>query len=136
MQVLPSTASAPPLNITGVDRDVQANVDAGAAYLRLVRDRYVNDPSLKEPDRTLMTFAAYNAGPGNFLRIRRAAIASGLDPHLWFNNVETGAAKVIGRETVQYVANIFKYYVSFKLAEARDQAKMESKVAPVIDAPR
>ena len=126
MQVLPSTAAAPPLNIRGVDRDVQANVDAGAAYLRLVRDRYVNDPALKDPDRTLMTFAAYNAGPGNFWRIRKAAIASGLDPHVWFNNVEKGAARVIGRETVQYVANIFKYYISFKLAEERLEAKKES----------
>ncbi len=136
MQVLPSTAAAPPLNIRGVDRDVQANVDAGAAYLRLVRDRYVNDPTLKDPDWTLMTFAAYNAGPGNFLKIRRAAIASGLDPHIWFNNVETGAAKVIGGETVQYVGNIFKYYISFKLAEERDAAKAESRAAPVLDAPR
>ena len=126
MQVLPSTAAAPPLNIRGVDRDVQANVDAGAAYLRLVRDRYVNDPALKDPDRTLMTFAAYNAGPGNFWRFRQAAAASGFDQHVWFNNVETGAAKLIGRETVQYVANIFKYYISFKLAEERLEAKKES----------
>jgi len=132
MQVLPATAAAPPLNIKGVDRDVQANVDAGAAYLRLVRDRYLNDPALKDPDRTLMTFAAYNAGPGNFARIRRATVASGLDPHLWFNNVETGAANVIGRETVQYVANIFKYYISFKLAEERLEAKKESRTAPVL----
>ena len=129
MQVLPSTAAAPPLNIRGVDRDVQANVDAGAAYLRLVRDKYVNDPTLKDPDLTLMTFAAYNAGPGNFWRIRKSAVASGLDPHVWFNNVETGAAKVIGRETVQYVANIFKYYISFKLAEERLEAKKESQPA-------
>ena len=93
MQVLPSTAAAPPLNIRGVDRDVQANVDAGAAYLRLVRDRYVNDPTLKDPDRTLMTFAAYNAGPGNFWRIRDAAVARGLDPHVWFNSVEAEAAE-------------------------------------------
>ena len=129
MQVLPSTAAAPPLNIRGVDRDVQANVDAGAAYLRLVRDKYVNDPALKDPDRTLMTFAAYNAGPGNFRRFRNAAAASGLDPHVWFDNVETGAARVIGRETVQYVANIFKYYISFKLAEERLEAKKESQPA-------
>src|SRR5271165_2687492 len=94
MQVLPSTAAAPPLNIRGVDRDVQANVDAGAAYLQLVRDKYVNDPPLKAPDRTLMTFAAYNAGPGNFLKIRRATIAAGLEPRLWFDNVESGAAMV------------------------------------------
>ena len=73
-----------------------------------------------------MTFAAYNAGPGNFWRFRQAAAASGLDQHVWFNNVETGAARLIGRETVQYVANIFKYYISFRLAEERLEAKKES----------
>jgi membrane-bound lytic murein transglycosylase MltF len=131
--VVPSTAAAPPLNIRGIDRNVQANVDAGAAYLQLVRDRYVNDPALRDPDRTLMTFAAYNAGPGNFLRIRRAAVADGLNPHLWFNNVETGAAKVIGREAVQYVGNIFKYYISFKLAEERLEEKKNSTSKPILD---
>ncbi|HXZ16813.1 MAG TPA: transglycosylase SLT domain-containing protein, partial [Roseiarcus sp.] len=118
---------APPLNIRGVDRDVQANVDAAAAYLRLIRDKYVNDPALKEPDLSLMTFAAYNAGPGNFWRMRQAAIASGANPHLWFNNVEAAAAKLIGRETVEYVANIFKYYIAFQLAEERLEAKKESQ---------
>ncbi len=41
----------------------------------------------------------------------------GLDPNKWFNNVEVVAAKQIGRETVQYVSNIFKYYVAYKLME-------------------
>ena len=36
---------------------------------------------------------------------------------------------MIGRETVQYVANIFKYYISFKLAEERLEAKKESQPA-------
>ncbi len=104
-------------------RDVEAQAGRGPRSLQ-------QDPL---HDRS---FAAYNAGPGNFLRIRRATIASGLDPHLWFNNVELGAAKEIGRETVQYAASIFKYYVSFRLAEERDAAKTESKAAPVLDAPR
>ena len=34
----------------------------------------------------------------------------GFDPNQWFNNVEEVAAKKIGRETVQYVSNLFKYY--------------------------
>ena len=42
--------------------------------------------------------------------------AQGLDPDVWFQNVEVVAAKEIGRETVQYVSNIFKYYVAYKLA--------------------
>jgi membrane-bound lytic murein transglycosylase MltF len=64
-----------------------------------------------------MTFAAYDAGPGNYRKIRKATIASRLNPNLWFSNMEVGTAKAIGMETVQYVANVFKYYVSFKLSE-------------------
>lgn len=40
----------------------------------------------------------------------------GLDPNVWFNNVELVAAKEIGQETVTYVANIYKYYVAYQLA--------------------
>ena len=41
----------------------------------------------------------------------------GLDPNVWFDNVEVIAARRIGRETVQYVSNIYKYYISYKLAQ-------------------
>ena len=30
-----------------------------------------------------------------------------------FNNVEYGAAAIVGQETVQYVGNIYKYYVVY-----------------------
>ena len=40
----------------------------------------------------------------------------GLNPNVWFDNVELVAAKDIGQETVTYVANIYKYYVAYKLA--------------------
>ena len=33
----------------------------------------------------------------------------------WFGNVELVAAKDVGQETVQYVSNIYKYYVAYKL---------------------
>ena len=33
----------------------------------------------------------------------------GLDPNVWFNNVESVAGEKIGRETVTYVSNIYKY---------------------------
>jgi membrane-bound lytic murein transglycosylase MltF len=42
-----------------------------------------------------------------------------LDPNVWFKNVEIVAAKRIGRETVQYVSNIFKYYVAYKLTAGK-----------------
>ena len=41
----------------------------------------------------------------------------GLDPNVWFDNVERVAAYRIGRETVQYVANIYKYYIAYTLVQ-------------------
>jgi hypothetical protein len=43
----------------------------------------------------------------------------GLDPNVWFNNVEQAAARILGYETVQYVGNIYKYYIAYTLAERR-----------------
>jgi hypothetical protein len=46
---------------------------------------------------------------------------------VWFRNVEVIAAREIGRETVQYVSNIYKYYIAYRLlVEARD-SKSASK---------
>ncbi len=62
-----------------------------------------------------MSFASYNAGPAKVARLRKEAKEMGLDPNIWFENVEVVAAKRIGRETVQYVSNIFKYFVVYSL---------------------
>jgi hypothetical protein len=43
----------------------------------------------------------------------------GLDPRIWFNNVEQAAARIVDQETVQYGGNIYKYYVAYALAEQR-----------------
>lgn len=60
--------------------------------------------------------AAYNAGPARVQRLRRQAEAEGYDPNQWLDNVEVIAARKIGRETVRYVRNVFKYYVAYQLA--------------------
>jgi membrane-bound lytic murein transglycosylase MltF len=49
-------------------------------------------------------------------QLRQEAAQRGLNPNVWFNNVERIAAERIGRETVQYVSNIYKYYVAYTLA--------------------
>ena len=115
MQLLPSTAADPKIGITGIDRDAERNIEAGVKYLRHLVDVYLDDPKLDQKNRTLMAFAAYNAGPGNLIRFRKWAAKSGFDPNLWFYNVEEGAARIVGQETVQYVSNIYKYYVAYKL---------------------
>lgn len=134
MQLLPSTASDPAVGIDGIAESADSNVHAGARYLSLLREKYLDDPALTERNRTLLAFAAYNAGPGNLRKFRRLAEKSNLDPDVWFGNVEIAAAKIVGRETVQYVSNIFKYYIAYKLAEER-MAERDSSVEDVRTTP-
>ena len=51
------------------------------------------------------------------------ALQVGLDPNIWFKNVELAAAKRIGRETVQYVSNIYKYYIAYRLISGKMELK-------------
>jgi membrane-bound lytic murein transglycosylase MltF len=113
MQLMPATARA--MEVGDITR-LDANVHAGAKYVRRLMDVYFADPALDELNRTLFAFAAYNAGPGRIQRLRQAAARRGLDPDVWFNNVELMAAEQIGPETVSYVANIYKYYIAYTLA--------------------
>jgi membrane-bound lytic murein transglycosylase MltF len=73
-------------------------------------------------NKGLFTFASYNAGPGRMQQLRKLAAKRGLDPNVWFNNVELIAAEKIGRETVTYVANIYKYYLAYRMiTEQREE---------------
>lgn len=74
-------------------------------------------------NRCLLTFASYNAGPAKISQLRKEAAAMGLNPNIWFRNVEVAAAKRIGRETVQYVSNIFKYYIAYQYIMEQKQSK-------------
>lgn len=115
MQLLPSTAADPNVNVKNI-HVLDNNVRAGAKYLAFIRDRYFSDPAINHENRLAFTWAAYNAGPAKIRKMRDKAAKMGLDPEIWFGNVELAAGKYIGRETVQYVANIYKYYVAYKLA--------------------
>lgn len=119
MQLLPKTAKDPTVGIGGIDKSADKNIEAGSKYMRLLADKYLTDPQLTQMNKTLMTFAAYNAGPGNLRKFRALAEKSGLDKNIWFGNVEQAAAQVVGRETVDYVGNIYKYYVAYKLVEEK-----------------
>ena len=77
-------------------------------------------------DRTLFAFASYNAGPARVATLRTEAREMGLNPNKWFNNVEVVAAKDIGRETVTYVRNIYKYYVAYVLVAEQEAARREA----------
>ena len=115
MQVIPKNAAASPIDIPSV-RTADTNIHAGVKMLRNIDDNYFNDPKIDHLNKTLFVFASYNAGPNRIARLRKEAAAMGLDPNVWFGNVELVAAKDIGQETVTYVGNIYKYYVAYKLA--------------------
>ena len=53
----------------------------------------------------------------------KAAKRAGLNPDIWFGNVEIAAGKLVGSETVKYVANVYKYYIAYSLIEKLEQNK-------------
>jgi membrane-bound lytic murein transglycosylase MltF len=128
MQVMPSTARDKNVAIPDIDR-LDSNIHAGIKYMRFIVDEYYADEKMDRLNKALFAFASYNAGPGRVAQLRAEAKRQGLDPNRWFNNVEVIAARRIGRETVQYVSNIYKYYVAYTLTQRQQQARDAAKAA-------
>lgn len=125
MQIKPSTAADKHVGVEDISAP-EDNIRAGARYMRFLMDRYFSGPEMSELQQWLFALAAYNAGPAKVRRLRSRAAAEGYDPNKWLDNVEIIAAREIGRETVRYVRNVFKYYVAYQMAwndrENRNQA--------------
>lgn len=109
MQLLPSTAKDPKINIPDIE-NTENNIHAGIKYMALLRDTYFNENLLTEADQIRFTLAAYNCGPNKTKRLRKKAKEQGLNPNIWFSNVEYLAPA----ETRRYVANIHKYYLAYR----------------------
>jgi membrane-bound lytic murein transglycosylase MltF len=126
MQVMPPTGKE--LNVGDITQ-LEPNIHAGVKYMRFMKDQYFKDEPMDNLNKTLMTFAAYNCGPGRLRQLRRDTEKKGLDPNVWFGNVERVASERIGRETVTYVSNIYKYYITYRLLAdqqaRRDKAKAQ-----------
>lgn len=116
MQLLPSTAADKNVGIPDISK-AEDNIHAGTKYMAYLRDRYFSDPSILKKDQMAFSWAAYNAGPARVRKMRNLAKKMGLDTNVWYSNVEVAAAKMIGRETVEYVNNIFKYYIAYSLVK-------------------
>ncbi len=125
MQMLPATAADPVVGIPDISTP-ENNIHAGAKYLRVLKDQYLDDPDINDLNRTLLAFAAYNAGPGNLNKIRKLTLEMDLDPNRWFGHSELAAAKLIGRETVAYVSNIAKYYFAYHLIIETEHEREEA----------
>jgi len=114
MQLMPATGKE--MDVGDITQ-LEPNIHAGIKYMRRVVDAYFGDGDIDSLNKLLFGFAAYNAGPGRVRALRNEARQRKLDPNVWFNNVERIAAERVGPETVQYVANIYKYYIAYTLVQ-------------------
>jgi membrane-bound lytic murein transglycosylase MltF len=121
MQVMPATGKE--MGVGNINQ-TEPNIEAGVKYMRWMIDQYYGKEPMTKLDKALFAFASYNAGAGRISQLRKEAAKRGLNPNVWFHNVEYVAAEKIGAETVTYVGNIYKYYIAYRLIlETREEKK-------------
>lgn len=122
MQVMPRTARELGYKLPFSE---QSGIEAGVTYLAWSRDRF--ESTLAPQERIWFSLAAYNAGAGHVYDARRLAEQQGLNPDIWFDNVERAMlllskrkyhrksrfGYVRGSEPVNYVRNIQKRYIAY-----------------------
>jgi membrane-bound lytic murein transglycosylase MltF len=127
LQVMPSTAKD--MNVGDVTQE-EPNIHAGVKYFSTTMKRlYGDETNMDDLNKVLFTFAAYNCGPARVKQLRAEAAQKRLDPNVWMNNVEFIAAARVGQETVNYVTNIYKYYVAYKLIAVQEEQRRKAKEA-------
>jgi membrane-bound lytic murein transglycosylase MltF len=126
MQVMPATAKD--LDVGDISQ-IEPNIHAGVKYMRWMMDHYYKDEPMDPLNKGLFAFASYNAGAARIGQLRKEAAKRGLDPNVWFGNVEQIASERIGRETVTYVSNIYKYYVAYRLVVEEKERRAAAKQA-------
>ena len=94
MQIMPATGKE--LNVGDI-RKVEPNIHGGVKYMRWMIDQYYAKEPMTDLDKALFAFASYNAGPGRVAQLRKEAAERGLDPNVWFHNVEYVAGREGGR---------------------------------------
>jgi membrane-bound lytic murein transglycosylase MltF len=124
MQVMPYVAKSKQVNIPNI-YTTENNIHAGAKVMRHLMDVYFKDIEGDSLNRQLIAIGAYNCGPTRMSRLRKEAAARGLNPNVWFDNVENVVAHRVGRETVTYVSNVYKYYTSFRALNLYSTSRRE-----------
>ena len=124
MQLMPTAGEQ--MKVGDIHQE-EANIRAGVKYIRFMVDKYFANEPMDDTNKVLFAFAAYHAGPGRIHSLREEATKEGLNPNLWIDNVELVAANRIGMETVTYVANIYKYYIAYKLVAQREDERKKAK---------
>lgn len=112
MQLMPATGNS--MRVGDIHK-IEPNIHAGTKYMNLLMHKYFPKTEFDDQNRALFAFASYNAGPGRISRLRKEAEKEGLNPNIWFDNVELVVSRKVGIEPVQYVRNIYKYFVAYQL---------------------
>jgi len=123
MQVMPATGKE--LKVGDIT-EPEPNIHAGVKYFRFMINQYFANEPMDPLNKGLFAFASYNAGPRRIKELRSLAEKRGLNPNIWFNNVELIAAEKIGSETVTYVANIYKYFIAYKLIRENEEDRKKA----------
>src|SRR5262249_22085264 len=108
---------------------IEPNIHAGVKFLRTMMNEYYANEPMDRFNKGLFTFASYNAGPGRIRGLCNLAAERGLNPNVWFHNVELMAAEKIGREPVTYVSNIYKYYLAYQFVEEERADRQKTREA-------
>src|SRR6516165_9246751 len=124
MQLMPETGAE--MKVGDIHRE-DPNIHAGIKYFRSMMDSLYGSEPMDDLNKVLFTLAAYNCGPNRVKELRTEAAAKGLNPNIWINNVEVIAAARIGAETVNYVSNIYKYYVAYKLIAVQEEQRRKAR---------
>lgn len=103
----------------------EANVEAGAKYMRHVIDTYLSDveqnpgvdTEVAREEAYALALAAYNAGPTRISRLRRTAASRGIDSKIWFGEMAPFVAREVGSEPVRYVRNVMEFSIQLQLQQ-------------------
>ena len=107
--------------------EVGPNIHAGVKYFHSMEEKLYGNEPMDDLNKVLFTFAAYNCGSARVKQLRVEATQMGLNPNVWIDNVEVIAANRVGSETVDYVSNIYKYYVAYKLIATQEEQRRKAQ---------
>lgn len=110
MQITPGAArSVGVSNIHVLDNNVQA----ASLYMARIRREFFASKQIPDTERRAFILAAYNMGPQRVQSLRAEARRRGLNPNLWFFQVERVAMEKMGLGVVTYVNSVNKYYLAY-----------------------
>lgn len=117
-QIKKITADEPYIAISPISgkENFDNNIHAGVKYLLWLKKTFFDSQKeMGEEEKLRLMLAAYNAGPKRVRDAMEKARQMGLNPNLWFRNVELAMLEMGYNEPVIYVSEINKHYVSYLL---------------------